>query len=119
MADDLYQEIILDHYRDPLNRGKVEGGISAGEANMSCGDSLKISVKLDGGIIKEARFEGGGCAISLAAVDILLEMVKGKRLEEVKKMSGKEIEEAMGIELTPARKKCAYLGLEVLKKIEE
>ncbi len=117
--DDLYREIILDHYQHPNNLGKIDGGIEAGEVNMVCGDSLRIFVKVQNGIIVEAKFEGGGCAISMAAVDLLLDKVKGMKLSDVKKMSGGEIERMLGVELTPSRKKCAYLGLEVLKKIEE
>lgn len=120
--DDLYKEIILEHYQSPNHRGKPSGG-SAGwrrgsEVNMSCGDSLKIFVKLGKGKIIDAKFEGGGCAISMAAVDMLLDKVIGMKLTDVKKMSGSEIEKMMGVELTPSRKKCAYLGLEVLKKME-
>ena len=65
----------------------------------------------------DAKFEGGGCAISLAAVDMLLDKIKGMKLGDVKKMSGVDIEKMLGVELTPSRKKCAYLGLEVLKKL--
>ena len=115
--DDLYKEIILEHYQSPHHKGKIDGGIEVGEVNMSCGDKLKISVKLKDGIILDAKFDGGGCAISMAAVDMLLDKVIGMKLVDIKKMSGVEIEEMMGIELTPSRKKCAYLGLEVLKKI--
>jgi nitrogen fixation NifU-like protein len=119
--DDLYKEIILDHYQNPNHRGKLIGGSAgwrmAGEVNMSCGDSLKISVKIEEDKIVDAKFDGGGCAISMAAVDMLLDKVIGMKLTDVKKMSGAEIEEMMGVELTPSRKKCAYLGLEVLKKI--
>lgn len=115
--DDLYKEIILEHYKSPNNRGKVEGGVEAEEANMLCGDKLHISVLVENERIKEAKFLGGGCAISMAAVDMLLDKVKGMSLAEIQKMSGKEIEEMMGVDLTPARKKCAYLGLEVLKKL--
>ncbi|MBI2465418.1 iron-sulfur cluster assembly scaffold protein [Candidatus Shapirobacteria bacterium] len=115
--DDLYQEIILDHYKYPTHKGILEGGIEAGEVNMSCGDSLRITAKVEKGKIVDAKFSGGGCAISLAAADILLDMVIGKKLTEIKKMSGTEIEKIMGVELTPSRKKCAYLGLEVLKKL--
>lgn len=115
--DDIYREIIIDHYKNPNNRGKVEGGVEAGEANIICGDRLKISAKIEKGIIKEAKFEGGGCAISMAAVDILLDEIIGKKLSEVKKMKGEEIEKMLGVELTPSRKKCAYLGLEVLRKL--
>lgn len=116
--DDLYREVILEHYRNPENMGKLKGGIEMEEVNPLCGDKLKIGVKIKNGVIEDAKFEGGGCAISMAAVDILLGMVIGKKLSEVKKMSGHEIEEAMGVELTSSRKKCAYLGLEVLKKIK-
>ena len=115
--DDLYRDLILDHYQHPHNQGKVLGGIEANEANLMCGDKLRISVSIKDGVIEEAKFEGGGCAISMAAVDVLLDEIKGKKLSEVKKMKGKEIEEMLGVELTPARKKCAYLGLEVIKKI--
>jgi len=115
--DDLYKELILEHYQSPNHRGKLMGGVEAGEVNMSCGDSLKIFAKIDGGKIIDAKFEGGGCAISMAAVDMLLDKVIGMKLVDVKKMSGSEIEKMMGVELTPSRKKCAYLGLEVLKKL--
>ena len=116
--DDIYREIIIDHYKNPNNQGIIVGGAEAGEANMLCGDRLKIMAKIEKGVIKEAKFEGGGCAISMAAVDMLLDAVIGKKLAEVKKMSGKEIEKMLGVELTPSRKKCAYLGLEVLKKLK-
>lgn len=117
--DYLYREIILDRYNNPRNMGKVKNGKEALEANLLCGDKIKISVKIKNGVIVEAKFEGGGCAISMAAVDLLLDKIKGMKLAEVKKMSGKEIEEMMGVELTASRKRCAYLGLEVLKKLEE
>ena len=116
--DDLYRDVILEHYQNPHNKGEIKGGMEAREANLMCGDKLKISVKIVDGVIVEAKFEGGGCAISMAAVDILLDEIKGKKLLEVKNMSGKQIEELMGVELTPARKKCAYLGLEVIKKMQ-
>jgi len=117
MTSDLYQEIILEHYKNPNHRGKIVDGREAGEANMLCGDKIVITARIDKGVIADAKFDGGGCAISLAAVDMLLDKVIGMKLSEVKKMSGAEIEEMMGVELTPSRKKCAYLGLEVLKKI--
>jgi len=115
--DDLYREIILDRYENPKNRGKLKDGKEALEANLMCGDKIKISVKMVKGVIEDAKFEGGGCAISMAGVDLLLDKIKGMKLSEVKKMKGAEIEKMMGVELTAARKRCAYLGLEVLKKM--
>ena len=119
MNDDIYQEIILEHYKHPHNQGVVEGGIKSGEANMLCGDKIVITARIDNGIVEEAKFSGGGCAISMAAVDMLLDKIKGMKLEDIKKMSGEEIEKMLGVELTPTRKKCAYLGLEVIKKLHE
>ena len=117
-TDDLYRDLIIERYQNPKNRGKI-AGVEASEANLLCGDKLRVSAEIKGGVIKEIKFDGGGCAISMVAVDMLLDKIKGKKLSEVKKMSGKEIEEMMGVELTPARKKCAYLGLEVVKKLAE
>lgn len=118
MDNDLYKELILDRYKSPNNYGEIKDAKEAEQANYLCGDKLKIFIKTDKkGKIIQAKFFGGGCAISMAAVDLLLDKVVGKSLDEVKKMEGNEIEEMLGIDLTPARKKCAYLGLEVIKKI--
>jgi nitrogen fixation NifU-like protein len=115
--DDLYQEIILEHYHNPNNKGEIVGGVEAQEMNMLCGDKLKITAKIENGKLVDAKFSGGGCAISQAAVDMLLDKIKGMKLDDIKKMKGEEIEEMLGVTLTPARKKCAYLGLEVMRKI--
>lgn len=115
--DDLYKELILEHYQHPEHKGKLEDAKEVGEVNMTCGDQIKIYAKVEKGKIADARFDGGGCAISMAAADILLGMVIGKKLSEIRKMSGKMVEEVMGVELTPTRKRCAYLALEVLKKL--
>lgn len=117
LMDSLYKDIILDRYQNPRNRGVVKNGIEAVEINLLCGDKLRITAKVAEGVIKEAKFEGGGCAISMAAVDLLLDKIKGMRLTEIKKIKGEEVEKMLGLELTAARKKCAYLGLEALKKI--
>jgi nitrogen fixation NifU-like protein len=118
MDDSLYKEIILDRYKNPQNFGNIKGVKQAEQANYLCGDKLKIYIKTDkDGVIEEAKFMGGGCAISMAAVDLLLDEIVGKKLSQVKKMKGEEIEKMLGMDLTPARKKCAYLGLEVIKKI--
>ncbi|MDP4009494.1 MAG: iron-sulfur cluster assembly scaffold protein [Candidatus Shapirobacteria bacterium] len=115
--DDLYKEIIIDRYQNPQNRGVVEGGVEAFEVNILCGDKLKITAKIQDGIMEDVKFEGGGCAISMASVDMLLDKIKGKKIDDIKKIKGSEIEEMLGVELTSVRKKCAYLGLEVVRKI--
>lgn len=116
--DDLYKDIILDHYKNPVNLGSIPNGIQVEEVNALCGDKIKIWLKVEKGIIADAKFEGTGCAISVAATDILIDMIKNKKISDVQKMSGIEIENQMGIELSPVRKRCAYIGLEAIKKIK-
>lgn len=117
--DDLYKEIILDRYKDPHNLGNIPNGIQVEEVNALCGDKIKIWLKVKNGLINDAKFEGSGCAISVAATDILMDMIKGKKIVDVQQMSGSEIEKEIGIELTSVRKRCAYIGLEAIKKIKD
>lgn len=116
--DDLYQQIILDRYKNPKNFGKIDGGVEVQEVNALCGDKINIWLKIDNGIISDAKFIATGCAISTAATDILIDLIKGKKITDVVKMSGSQIEAEMGIELSSVRKRCAYIGLEAIKKIK-
>lgn len=115
--DDMYREIIIDHYKNPRMKGSLDPhDISFEDDNPVCGDHIRIDVRLDGeGRIQEAAFEGEGCAISLAAADMLLESIVGKHLDEVKGLGKEHILEMLGIELGPVRLKCALLSLKVLK----
>ena len=117
--DDLYKEIILDHYTNPNNLGTIKNGIQVEEVNALCGDKIKIWLEVKNGTITDAKFQGSGCAISVAATDILMDMIKGKKITDVQQMSGAEIENEMGIELSSVRKRCAYIGLEAIKKIKD
>ena len=117
--DDLYKEIILDRYKDPHNLGNIPNGIQVEEVNALCGDKIKIWLEVKNGLITDAKFQGSGCAISVAATDILMDMIKGKKITDVQHMSGSEIEKEIGIELTSVRKRCAYIGLEAIKKIKD
>jgi len=114
---DIYQEIILDHYQDPRNYGKLEGAQILKLDNPSCGDTLTFSLLLKNDIIEDVRFEGSGCAISQASASILSEEIKGRSLQEVQNMTKDDILKLLGIELGPARLKCALLSLETVKKI--
>ena len=116
--DNLYKEIILDRYKNPVNLGKIDGDFQVEEINPLCGDKIKIWLKVENNTIVDAKFEGSGCAISVAATDILMDMIKGKKITQVQQMSGAEIENEMGIELSSVRKRCAYIGLEAIKKIK-
>ena len=117
MSDDIYREIILDHYRNPRNKGKLEGAdVSIHDSNPLCGDEIDMHLKIDGGKIKEIRFEGRGCAISQASASMLTETVMGKPLSTVKEFTKDDHLENMGLTtLGPSRIKCALLSLKVLK----
>jgi nitrogen fixation NifU-like protein len=115
-TDELYREVILDHYKNPRGHGVIEPADAEAEGmNPLCGDEVAISVSFDGDRIDDVRFQGRGCAISQAATSMLMEMVKGRTATEVAEMSREELLEEVGIPLTPIRLKCALLGLGVLK----
>jgi nitrogen fixation protein NifU and related proteins len=116
--DDMYREVILDHYKNPRNYGSLEEPHTHAEGqNPLCGDEVAISVRFgeDGETIQDVRFEGRGCAISQAATSMLTDLVKGRKAEEVASLPKEELLEEVGIQLTPIRLKCAILGLGVLK----
>jgi nitrogen fixation NifU-like protein len=118
MSDDLYREIILDHYKNPRHYGEIEDADASAEGqNPLCGDEIAVSVAFngDGETIEEVRFRGRGCAISQAATSMLTELVEGRTAAEVAAMPQEELLEEIGIPLTPIRLKCALLGLGVLK----
>jgi len=115
--DDLYRELIIEHYKIPSYRGHLDPhDIFFQDDNPLCGDHIEITLKVDeAGRITDGRFDGKGCAISQASADLLIESVIGKSLEEVKKMTKQDILDLLGIELGPVRLKCALLSLKVLK----
>lgn len=114
----MYREVILDHYKNPRGHGVIEDADATAEGmNPLCGDEVAIYVAFgdDGETIDEVKFSGRGCAISLAATSMLMEMVQGRTATEVGELSRDELLEEIGIPLTPIRLKCALLGLGVLK----
>jgi nitrogen fixation NifU-like protein len=116
--DQLYREVILDHYKNPRGHGAIpDADASAEGQNPLCGDEVSIFVAFgeDGDTIDDVKFSGRGCAISQAATSMLMEMVKGRSATEVAAMPKEELLEEIGIPLTPVRLKCAILGLGVLK----
>jgi nitrogen fixation NifU-like protein len=115
--EDLYREVIIDHYKNPQYRGKLEPhDISFEDDNPLCGDHIRIDLRIDkDGRVNEARFDGHGCAISQASADLLTESIIGKPLEEIKTLNKQDILDMLGIELGPVRLKCALLSLKVLK----
>ena len=116
---DLYRQNILDHYKHPRHWGKLSGRevIRHQETNASCGDMIEIGVVINHGQIKQIKFSGAGCAISIAGTSLLVEAVQDKSIKQIKQMTDGDVEKLFGILINPARKKCATLGLVTLKKI--
>ena len=116
--DQLYREVILDHYKNPRGHGLLEDADAEAEGqNPLCGDEVSIFVSFgeDGETIDEVKFSGRGCAISQAATSMLTELVQGRSAQEVASLPRDELLDEIGIPLTPVRLKCALLGLSTLK----
>ena len=110
-------EYILDHYKNPRNYGTIEDAdLSCEDGIPSCGDQIRLDVKLDGSKVQDLKFSGTGCAISQASVSILTEEAIGKEIEEIKSLTDQDMLDALGRRISPIRFKCALLGLNVLKK---
>lgn len=121
MLDNLYREEILEHYKNPLNFGKLKSfDVSSKLSNPFCGDEIEMFVKFDQkslrvNRLKEISFIGKGCAICIASTSILTEYTKRKTKKELTKFMEKDMLNLLGIEVSEIRKKCVLLGLAVLK----
>ena len=115
--DDLYREQILDHYKHPRNFGKLPQANAVASDNLvSCGDQLRMELLVNEKKVADIRFQGEGCAISLASASMLTEMAKGKQVGDLIILTKDDILAMLGINPTPTRLKCALLSLEVLHK---
>ena len=132
----LYQEVILDHYRKPRNRGTLEEATqSVSMSNPLCGDVLELMLHIDGDRILEARFVGKGCSISLAAASMMTKVLQGRTLEEARELTRKftrlmhgdaepardrdlgDLRALGGVSKFPVRIKCALLGFNCLEEL--
>ena len=114
---DLYQEIILDHYRNPRNHGTIDHPTHQARAlNASCGDKLQMDIIVKNDMIEVVRFSGVGCAISQASASLLTEAVIGKSVASALALEPKDSLALLGVTLSPSRIKCGLLSLETLKK---
>ena len=113
----MYQEVILDHYRHPVNYGKLENpDVVHKEANVLCGDVVEIQLKFNGEKkISDAKFTGSGCAISQASTDMLTGSIKGKNVDDIKNLDKDFVLKLLGIEVSHMRLKCALLPLLTLQ----
>lgn len=120
MEDILYKEMILDLYRNPLNKKiLVDFDRSEKGINPSCGDEIEIFVQFDEeGKVKDIGYQGQGCAISQAAVSLITEEAKEKTKDEIRSFDNKKMLDLLGIPISHTRMKCALLGLQVLHRLK-
>lgn len=117
--DNLYREQILDHYKHPRNFGHLPKANAVGSDSLvSCGDRLSLELLVDNKSKKvtDVKFQGVGCAISMASASLLSERIKGEKVDILQRLTKDDILKLIGVNLTPTRLKCALLSLEVLHK---
>ncbi|OAB43221.1 Fe-S cluster assembly sulfur transfer protein SufU [Paenibacillus glacialis] len=132
--DDLYRQVIMDHYKNPRNKGKFEdGAITVDLNNPTCGDKITLQLKVNNGVVEDAKYTGDGCSISMSSASMMTAAVKGKTLEEARDMIARfsqlmlgedvqfddyeDIEALSGVNKFPARIKCATLSWNALRKV--
>ena len=116
--DNLYRDFILEHYRAPHNRGVLEPhDLHFADSNPTCGDELSMTIRLDGSKerVVDVAHDGRGCAISQASASILTDELRGMTLDELRGIDPREVIEALGVPIGPARLKCALLSYKVLQ----
>jgi len=132
--DNLYRRVIMDHYKNPRNRGILDDGShTINMNNPTCGDRIQLTMKVEDGIVANARYEGEGCSISMSSASMMTQAIKGKKIEDALElakifsdmMQGKEynddidlgdIEALQGVSKFPARIKCATLAWKAMEK---
>ena len=119
--DDLYQEVLLEHYKNPQNKGSLSGEKNhvkvVKNINVGCGDELTVEVIIQDQTIQDLKWNGVGCVISMASMSVLSEYIKGKTIEEIEKIDEKRMIELIGLnEIVPARKKCMMLSINTIQR---
>jgi nitrogen fixation NifU-like protein len=115
--DDLYRDEILEHYRRPHNFGTLPAPDAIHEGyNPLCGDRITLMLGLQDGVVRDVAFTGRGCAISQASASMLTDEIKGKPLDDVARLTNQDVLDELGIEISPARLKCALLSIETLRR---
>jgi nitrogen fixation NifU-like protein len=116
--DNLYRDFILEHYRNPHNKGRLDPhDLQFADSNPTCGDEMSMTLVLDPDrtAIADVAFDGRGCAISQASASILTDGLRGQTLDEVREMDPKALLDELGVPIGPARLKCALLAYKVLQ----
>ena len=116
---DMYREEILEHWQNPQNFGVINNAdLVIEQVNPLCGDEVTFYFKIEGGKIKDAKFTGSGCAISIASASILSENIRNKKISTLTKITGEDVLKLIGGSVAPARLKCAFLALEALRRAQ-
>ncbi|GEN87375.1 Fe-S cluster assembly sulfur transfer protein SufU [Oceanobacillus sp. FSL W8-0428] len=131
--DTLYRQVIMDHYKNPRNKGTLEkDSVTVDMNNPTCGDRIQLQLDIQNGIVKDAKFQGEGCSISMASASMMTQAIKGLEVETALKMSEMfskmmlgedidsedmgDIEALQGVSQFPARIKCATLAWKAMEK---
>ncbi|MGE7751650.1 Fe-S cluster assembly sulfur transfer protein SufU [Lysinibacillus fusiformis] len=132
--DQLYRSVIMDHYKNPRNKGALEGeAVTIDMNNPTCGDRIHLTLKVTDGVVEDAKFDGEGCSISMSSASMMTQLIKGKKVDEAleladifsKMMMGEEysdkydledVEALQGVSQFPARIKCATLAWKAMEK---
>lgn len=133
--DQLYRQVIMDHYKNPRNKGSIEdGALTIDMNNPTCGDRIHLTLQVEDGVVQNAKFDGEGCSISMSSASMMTQAIKGKKIDEALQLShifsdmmlGKEyddssidlgdIEALNGVAKFPARIKCATLAWKAMEK---
>ncbi|MGY0693267.1 Fe-S cluster assembly sulfur transfer protein SufU [Virgibacillus sp. FSP13] len=133
--DTLYRKVIMDHYKNPRNKGAVEGdALTVDMNNPTCGDRIQLQLQVEDGVVKDAKFDGEGCSISMASASMMTQAIKGKHIHDALNMSKTfsnmmlgedidaeevdfgDIEALQGVSQFPARIKCATLAWKAMEK---
>lgn len=114
MAQSQYSDTVIDHFTNPRNMGEIEDASCVAEVgNPACGDMMKLSLKIEDGIIVDAKFKTFGCSAAIASSSMTTELIIGKTVEEASRLSNETVAEALG-GLPPAKKHCSVLAEEAL-----
>jgi nitrogen fixation NifU-like protein len=117
--DNLYRDFILEHYRNPHNKGVLDPhDLHFADSNPTCVDEMSMSLLLDDPKerIADVAFDGRGCAISQASASLLTDTLRGRSTEELLRLGKDDVLDLLGIEISPARLKCALLSLDTLQR---
>ena len=119
MSNDLYRQEILEHYRHPQNFGRLKKpNFQAYKINPLCGDEIDLQISTDkSGRIKDVRFAGSGCALSIASSSLLTESLKGKSFSQLRKLKENQVIKSLSGKISPSRRKCVLLPFEALREI--